>query len=147
MNKIKNLFRARWMSSFVFLVLRMPRQSLITLGFLVTAAVFSVLIPPFPGALLRTSLPAELTSGMLLFTAVYLLPFPHLRLRGGAMPLLYGMLGGLIYMLLRRFGVFEESAPFAVLLANAAAPLFEQKAAKQKTADTGEGGSAHGTEN
>lgn len=115
----------------LYLLIRMPRRFLISLGFLLACAGFALLLPAAPGDRFSVVL-WELGSGMLLFTAAFLLPFPHLRLRGGAFPLLYGLLGGLIYMLLRRFGVYEESAPFAVLLANALAPLLEQKQQAEK---------------
>ena len=120
-----------------YLLLRMPRRFLTAFGFLLVCAGIAVVFPAAPGPRLIAAA-WELGSGMLVFTAVFLLPFPHLRLRGTAASLLYGLLGGLIYMLLRRFGVREESAPFAVLLTNALAPLLEQKQTQP------EGGAADG---
>ena len=110
----------------IYLLIRMPRRFLTALGFLLVCGGVATLLPAAPGPRLAVAA-WELGSGMLLFTAVFLLPFPHLRLQSGFAPLLYGLLGGVIYMLLRRFGAYEESAPFAVLLTNALAPLLEER--------------------
>ena len=108
----------------LFLFVRRAANWQIPFWFLVSAAVFAalfprILVPPF------TSVKYEMLSGSLLFCAVFMMTDPVTAPRtvsGGA---LYGLLGGILLMLMRRFGVYEQSAGFTVLLMNAAAPLID----------------------
>ena len=68
----------------------------------------------------------ELCSGTLLFGGLFLLTEPYCSPKGGLPSLIFGIVGGLVVMLLRKFGIFEDSTCFAVLLMNALSPLFEK---------------------
>lgn len=65
----------------------------------------------------------EISAGMLVFTALFLLPNPATLPKTHLQRLLYGMAAGGICMLLRYFGAYEEGACFAVLLMNAVWPM------------------------
>ena len=66
-----------------------------------------------------TSVAMELSSGAMVFAAVFLLPDPASAPSGRASGFVYGIFAGVVCMLLRRFGAAEEGVFFAVLIANA----------------------------
>lgn len=71
-----------------------------------------------------SSLMLELCSGSLVFVGLFLLTADTAQSPKKPLPrLLYGVFTGFVCMLLRHFGVFEEGACFAVLLANAVWPF------------------------
>lgn len=108
----------------VFLCIRRSAFLWVTCPYVVTCAVFALLFPRMDGALLNGVI-TELCSGYLLFAGVFLL---NSCITPCSRPgrIAYGVLAGLLVMLLRHFGQFEEGACFAVLLANAAAPLLDR---------------------
>lgn len=68
----------------------------------------------------------ELSGGMLFFAALFLLPESAILPKRFWGRVAYGAAAGLITMLFRRFGVFEEGAVFAVLLVNALTAAFDK---------------------
>ncbi|HOU09075.1 MAG TPA: RnfABCDGE type electron transport complex subunit D [Clostridiales bacterium] len=88
------------------------------LGFLAACAAMAALFPRvYAGRL--TSVAMELSSGAMVFAAVFLLPDPASAPSGRASGFVYGIFAGVVCMLLRRFGAAEEGVFFAVLIANA----------------------------
>ena len=53
----------------------------------------------------------ELCSGALLFTAVFFMNYPNVRFRSVNFAMLYGMAGGVVYMLIRYFGAIGIIGP------------------------------------
>lgn len=109
----------------VVLFLRKVTSPLITLPYLLTCAVYALLFSRVDGGGWGVVM-AELCSGYLLFTGVFLLPASVLAPRGWLGRIVYGIGGGLLVMLLRSFGRFEEGACFAVLLMNAFSPIIDR---------------------
>lgn len=107
------------------LFLRKVTSPLVTLPYLLTCALYAVFFSRVDGGG-WTVVMAELCSGYLLFTGVFLLPASVLAPRGWLGRIVYGVGGGLLVMLLRSFGRFEEGACFAVLLMNAFAPVIDR---------------------
>ena len=107
-----------------FLCIRRSAFLWVTCPYILTCAVFALLFPRMDGALLNSVI-TELCSGYLLFTGVFLL---HSCITPCSRPgrIAYGVLAGLLVMLLRHFGQFEEGACFAVLIANAFAPMLDR---------------------
>lgn len=106
------------LGALLYMAVLRPKACTTAVSFLVTAAIFAFLFPRITTGRLQ-SVFIELCSGMLFFAALFLLPEEPLlpkRLYGRV---LYGVSGGLICMLFRMFGEFEEGAVFAVLIANA----------------------------
>ncbi|MGI5966556.1 RnfABCDGE type electron transport complex subunit D [Anaerotruncus rubiinfantis] len=68
----------------------------------------------------------ELMSGTLLFGAVFMISDPATNPKRDSSMAVYGIFAGLITMLFRYFGGFEESMAFAVLFANAFVPLIDR---------------------
>lgn len=92
--------------------------------FLGVSAVFAFLFPraAMPGA---ESVLYELFSGFLILGAVVMLTDPVTSPKRGGAIALYAALAGVITMLFRRYGGFEESFAFSLLLCNAFAPCFD----------------------
>lgn len=67
----------------------------------------------------------ELFSGFLIFGAVFMLSDPVTSPKRGTAIGAYAVLAGISVMLFRRFGGFEESFAFALLLCNALTPLLD----------------------
>lgn len=93
--------------------------------FLAVCALLAALFPRIACSPL-TSVKYELLSGSLLFGGVFLVsdpvPAPYTASGKG----IYGAFAGAALMAFRHFGVCEQGAWFAVLLANAASPLIDR---------------------
>jgi len=102
----------------IFLVIRKTCNGKATLTFLAAAAVFAFLFPRIGGSRLH-SVFYELCSGILLFGAVFLISDPATSPKREASKIIYAGIAGIVTMLYRYFGGFEEGMFFAVLLMNA----------------------------
>lgn len=82
----------------------------------------------FPRTFASGALPVfyEMMSGLLLFGGVFMLTDPVTSPKRESSMLIYGFFAGLITMLFRYFGGFEESVTFAILFANAFVPLIDR---------------------
>ncbi len=107
------------------LFLRRATSPLITLPYIATCAIYALLFPRTQAAPLAGML-AELCSGYLLFAGIFMLPAGITAPRHWLGRVVYGVGGGLLVMLLRSAGRFEEGACFAVLLMNAMAPVIDR---------------------
>lgn len=108
----------------VFLFIRRTASPLITLPFLATCALFAACFPRSNEGDVFYNITLELCAGYLLFAGIFLLNDPVTSPHTPLARVVYGVLAGLMVMLMRHNGRFEESACFAVLLMNAfAAPI------------------------
>lgn len=96
----------------------------ISLCFLLAAALIAAFFPRIATSAL-TSVKYELLSGSLLFCAVFLVTDPVTSPHTAFGRCLYGLLAGALVMVFRLFGAFQQGAVFAILIANAAAPLID----------------------
>lgn len=108
----------------LYLILRNTIRWQIPVFFFLTVAVFSLLFPR-GGAYLdltlitRMRLTAyELMSGFLLLGGTFMLGDPVTTPKRDWAKLFFAVLAGMIVMLFRKFGAFEDTLPFAVLLLN-----------------------------
>lgn len=103
----------------LFLTVRKTVSLPMTLAFLGGASLIAAAVP-------RAMLPAaasvqyELMSGMMLFGAIFLLNDPVTSPKRRLPKLLYGFLAGVVSMIFRHLGRYEESLLFAILVMNAA---------------------------
>jgi len=113
-----------------YLLFTRPTALLNTLGFILSCAAMSLLFPRvFTGRL--SSVFLELCSGMLVFAALFLLPDPATSpQKSNLHRLYYGIFSGVLCMLMRYFGAFEEGVCFALLLSNASWPFAEKQLEK-----------------
>ena len=109
----------------LFLYTRRTISALITLPYLATCAILASVFPRVSGGT-AGSVMVELCSGYLLFCGIFLLNDPVTAPRHWLGRIAYGVLAGLLVMLMRYFGRFEEGACFAVLLANAFATTLDR---------------------
>lgn len=108
----------------VYLLFRRTIRWQLPISFLGTCAFIAFLFPR-----IRTngvnSLLYEMMSGMLLFGAVFMITDPATSPKRDSSMAFYGIFTGIITMLFRYFGGFEESMSFAVLFANVFAPVID----------------------
>lgn len=114
-----------------YLLIRRPGALLNTLGYLAGCAVMAAVFPRVQSGRL-SSVFLELCSGMLFFTAVFLLTDPATSPKKPLYRFYYGLFAGVLCMLLRYFGAYEEGACFALLIANALWPFAESRLDKLK---------------
>lgn len=109
----------------LYLLLRRPKSFQAAGSFVLVCLLYALL---FPRVLTgrRVSAFMELCGGMLLFCAVFFLSDEAILPERTAARLTYGAAAGLLCMLMRTLGTQEESAVFAVLIANALAPAFDR---------------------
>ena len=108
----------------VFLILRRPRAFLSCFGFILACCVSALLFPRVnTGAL--ASLILEICSGSLLFAAVFFVTDPATSPKKPVYALLYGVYSGVLCMLTRYFGIYEEGVCFAVIIANCSWPVIQ----------------------
>jgi Na+-translocating ferredoxin:NAD+ oxidoreductase RnfD subunit len=100
-----------------FLFLRRTTSPLITLPYLLTCVAIAVLFPRNEGGVWN-SIAMELCSGYLLFAGVFMFTDPVTSPRYAYSRIAYGVVAGVLVMLMRHLGRFEEGAAFAVLFMN-----------------------------
>lgn len=101
----------------LYLFVRRVSSPCVVVSFLATCALAAVLFPRVSGGAARSVL-LELCSGYLMLAAVYLVADPVTAPRHWLARVLYGVMAGVLVMLLRHVGQYEEGACFAVLLCN-----------------------------
>lgn len=101
----------------VYLVFRRPHAAINTGGFLLSCCVMALAFPRVNTGRL-SSLILELCSGTLLFAAVFFITDPATSPKSPFHRFFYGIYAGVLTMLMRYFGVYEEGVCFAVILAN-----------------------------
>ena len=111
----------------LYLFARRAADWKLTAGFLAASGAYAALFPRVVGSAL-TSLKYEWLAGSLLFAAVFLVTDPVTAPRTRAGKFASGAIAGVLTMFLREFGRFEQSACFAVLLANLCRPFLDRAA-------------------
>lgn len=106
------------MTCLIFLLARKTVDWRLPLGFISAAAIFAFFFARIPTSPLN-SLCFELFSGSVMFTAVYMVGDPVTAPKTGAGRLVYGVSAGILTMLFRYYGGFEQGGMFALLLLNA----------------------------
>lgn len=118
----------------LYLVLRNTVRWEIPVFFFAAVCVIAFAFPraeigPGPDVLLRVRLLGyELMSGYLLFGGAFLLSDPVTTPKRDAAKIAYAVAAGIVVMLFRRYGGFEDTFPFAVLIMNATVWGFDMTA-------------------
>ena len=108
----------------VFILLRRPRAFMGIFGFILSCSVMALVFPRVnTGALASVIL--EICSGSLLFAAVFFITDPATSPRKMVYALIYGVYSGILCMITRYFGIYEESVCFAVIIANCSWPVLQ----------------------
>ena len=107
-----------------YLFVRRKKALLATLGFVAACAIYAA-VSPRVNAPAITSIVLELSSGSLMFAAVFLLTDHATLPHNGINRVIYGAVCGIVCMAMRGAGVFEETVCFAILLANGFRPVLD----------------------
>lgn len=102
----------------VYLFIRRPRAFITSFGFMAAVAVMAILFPRVHTGR-KISLLMEIASGMTVFAALLFVTDPSTVPERMLSRAVYGFTGGVLAMLLRYFGPYEDGACFAVMLLNA----------------------------
>lgn len=109
---------------FIFLLIRRKECLVSSLSFILSASLFAAIFPRTNADIL-TNIFLELFSSSLMFAAVFLLTdystLPEKKIH----KIVYGVFCGIITMLMRKTGAYEEPVCFAVIIANAFCPLLK----------------------
>lgn len=107
-----------------YLFVRRRKALLATLGFVVSCAAFAAVFPRINAGIM-TNILLELSSGSLMFAAVFLITDYATLPQKSLNKILYGAICGIICMSMRALGSYEETVCFAILLANGIRPVFD----------------------
>ena len=113
------------LACFLYLAFRRTIRPQLTLSFLASAALFAFLFPRTNAAPLEGVL-YEMMSGTMVFAAVFMITDPVTSPKRPLACVAYGLAAGIVTMCFRHMGGFEQAGPFAILLMNALAPLFDE---------------------
>jgi len=104
------------------------RLAAVPVGFILAAAAGAVLFPRIPASPTITldSLIFELSSGSLMFCALFMAPDPVTSPKNTWGRLIYGIGCGALAMLFRHVGKYEQSECVAVLIMNAVSPYCDR---------------------
>lgn len=102
----------------VYLFIRRPKSFLISFGFMAAVALMAILFPRVHTGR-KISLLMEIASGMTVFAALLFVTDPSTAPKRMLSRAVYGFTGGVLAMLLRYFGPYEDGVCFAVMLLNA----------------------------
>ncbi|MBQ9083135.1 MAG: RnfABCDGE type electron transport complex subunit D [Clostridia bacterium] len=111
----------------LYLIVRRTISYRIPLCWVLAVAITAALWPRVTTGRLDSAL-VELLTGSLLFYGIFLAAHTTTAPKLPIAQCAYGFVGGLIAMLFRYQGVFEQGGCFAVLLLNAMAPIFDKAA-------------------
>lgn len=109
----------------LYLLIRRTVSPLTVLPYLAVCTLIAALFPRIDAGI-GASIALELCSGYLLFGGIFLLSDPVTAPRYWLARLVYGVLAGVLVMVLRHVGRFEEGVCFAILLVNAVAPMLDR---------------------
>lgn len=127
------------LGSALYMLIRRTKLFISVAGFVTGAALMAICFPRVTN--LFSSIVLELAAGYMIFAALFLLTEQGTQPVLPLSRLLYGFFAGVICMLMRRFGAYEECACFGILIINAAWPVadrqFEKLLAKRGTKKQG----------
>lgn len=108
----------------LYMLVRRSSEWLTCASFISTCSIMAVIFPRVLSGR-SISLVMELSAGMLFFAGIFLVSDPVTSPKGQISRVLYGFVGGILTMIFRYLGAFEEGVVFVVLLLNSASTLFE----------------------
>lgn len=113
------------LGALIYLIIRRPKDSISSLTFIFAVIIMALLFPRV-GTGRFISLVMELCGGMMLFSAVFFMSFPSILPKRTLPRALWGFVSGIICMIIRYVGAFEETAVFGILIACAIADFFDK---------------------
>jgi electron transport complex protein RnfD len=114
---------------FFYMIVRRRSDFITTASFLAVCSAMAVIFPRVLSGR-SYSLIMELCAGMLFFSAVFFFADPVTSPKDQTGKVLYGFAGGILTMIFRYYGAFEEGVCFVVLIMNAVSSYFDVLAKK-----------------
>lgn len=109
----------------IYLLVRRKSRFFIFLGYILSSGVFAAVFPRILTGSFNSVI-MELCSGTLIFGGLFLLTMPYCSPGKNLPGFLFGVTAGIVVMLFRTVGIFEDSTCFAILIMNALSPLFSK---------------------
>ncbi|MEG2016004.1 MAG: RnfABCDGE type electron transport complex subunit D [Oscillospiraceae bacterium] len=118
---------------FIYMLIRRSSEWITSASFLAACSILAVI---FPRVLTgrSVSLVMEMSAGMLFFAAIFFISDPATSPKEQMSRVLYGFIAGILTMVLRYFGAFEEGVCFFILIMNALSTNFESLGEKLNNA-------------
>ncbi|MBQ8766790.1 MAG: RnfABCDGE type electron transport complex subunit D [Clostridia bacterium] len=108
----------------IFVIIRRPKDSIAPICFILSAGIISALFPRVSTGI-AISVVMELSSGMLLFGAVFFLSAPTIAPKRPLSKAVWGFVGGIICMLVKYVSPLEDSTCFSFLIICAISDYFD----------------------
>ncbi len=108
-----------------YLTIRRTKDSIPAYTFILAVSIMALLFPRISTGRF-ISLIMELSSGMILFGAIFFMSYPSIMPKRTISRILWGFVSGIICMLIRYASPIEESAPFGILIACAISDFFDK---------------------
>ncbi len=115
----------------IFLIARKSVEIEIPLSLLATVAIIAFIFPRTQSGRIDSVI-YELTSGYLIFAAVFMFTDPVTAPKHRIGKIMYGVFGGALSMIFRHAGGYEQAVCFAILIDNALSYSFDRIAIKIK---------------
>lgn len=113
------------LGALIYLIIRRPKDSISSLTFILAVALMALAFPRVgTGRLLSVIM--ELCGGMMLFSAVFFMSYPSILPEKPLPRAVWGAVSGVICMLIRYAGAYEETAVFGILIACAISGFFDK---------------------
>lgn len=111
--------------SLAFLIIRRPKDTIPVFSFILSACIIAFLFPRISSGRF-ISVVMELCAGMLIFCAVFFMSSPNCMPEKFLGKLAWGFTSGIICMLIRYVGSFEESIGFGILISCSISDYFDK---------------------
>lgn len=109
----------------VWLLVRQPKSLINSAGFVLTTVIGALIFPRVSTGPVQ-SVYLEITSGLFLVCAVFFITDAATSPKKNGRRFLYGVIGGIICVLLKQFGAYEDSCCIAILILNSVWLLVEK---------------------
>ncbi len=120
----------------LYIFLKRTANWQITVCFLAAVAIYAAFFPRIMCSPL-VSVKYELLSGSILFCSVFMITEPSTAPRTATGRCIYGALAGILLMLFRNYGAYEQGACFMILLMNAVSPCIDHVICHLKAKEAG----------
>lgn len=109
----------------LYMLIRHSSEWITSISFISACSILSVIFPRVLSGR-SFSLLMELSAGMLLFAAIFLISDPATSPKRQIARVLYGFFAGILTMIFRYFGAYEEGVCFVILIMNSLSSMFER---------------------
>ena len=113
------------LGTLAYLTIRRTKDSIPSYTFILAVSIMALLFPRISSGRF-ISLIMELSSGMILFGAIFFMSYPSIMPKRTLPRVLWGFVSGVICMLIRYASPIEESVPFGILIACAISDFFDK---------------------